>query len=533
MNLSKALSRHIKWFLPISLLLVNAACQVSETDNDLPEVEVEPQHSVFNIELAKPPARLISEKPTLLLTDEMATIDVWDRIRAGLALQNEYEHEAVERELQWYINNQSYFDRIASRAAPFLFWIVEQVENRELPLELALVPIVESAYNPQAYSSEHAVGLWQFIRATAASFGLQNDWWYDGRRDPIASTHAALDYFENLHGRFNDDWLLAMAAYNTGEGNVSRAIRRNARAGKSREFWELRLANETKGHVPRILAIAKLIENADEYGVILPTIPNEPYLEIVELDFQLDLERAATTASVDPALLRALNPGYLRWATHPDGPHSLVVPRRLSLAFIDAVATIPDDQRVTWDRYEIQPGDSLSKIARKYGTQVDILQQVNELRNARIIAGRSLLIPRSGTAGIPQLPAVALGSQTREQITPTNYRVRQGDNLWSIARRYDIRSADIATWNGIALDALLHPGQILALKAIDDVASTDSTTNHGVVNYRIKSGDSLDKIASQFGVSVNELANWNKINPLALIHPGQELRIFPKDSTLN
>lgn len=387
--------------------------------------------------------------------------DVWDVIRNGLELQEYYYHADVTEQLQNYINNQSYFDLTVERARPFLNFIVTELEARELPLELALLPFVESGFNPNASSGENAVGLWQFMGATAASFGLQRDWWYDARRDPHASTIAALDYLEELLQQFDQDWLLALAAYNAGDGNVRRAIRRSTSVSGESPFWSLTLPRETRLHVPRVLALARLVNDSRNYGITLAPIAVEEPLSRVQVGTQIDLAQAAKLANMDYAALREFNPGYLQWATHPDQPQYLLLPHAEAISLESALAGLSPDQLLTWDHYQIQAGDTLAAIAKRYSTRVDVLQRTNNLRGSRIIAGRSLLIPRNPNT--ESIAAPYLRNEPQPTSIPSSYRIRSGDNLWSIARRFNLRSADIAIWNGLDLNAVLHPGQIIRI----------------------------------------------------------------------
>ncbi|MEQ8954379.1 MAG: transglycosylase SLT domain-containing protein [Gammaproteobacteria bacterium] len=387
--------------------------------------------------------------------------DLWQRIRSGFRLQRYYFHPQVLEQIHNYDHNQTYFDLVSERARPFLFAIVEEIEQRDLPLELALLPIVESTFDANAYSAEHAVGLWQFVGATADSFGLQRDWWYDGRRDPVASTRAALAYLQLLYEQFDQDWLLALAAYNTGDGNVRRAIRRSD-SGQS-SYWDLALPRETQFHVPRLLALAAVISDQQQFGLVLPLLPNEAVTATAQLDVQLDLATAARLIDMEPAQLHSLNPGYLQWATHPDAPQSLLVPKESAAALVNLAQTLPAEQRVSWDSYVIEAGDTLSGIARKLNSRVDILKTVNSISGSRIIAGDILLVPRVDSAS--QLSQLVLPGRVAVQVEaiPAQYRVRRGDNLWSIARRFDLHSADIARHNNIELQGLLRPGQTLDL----------------------------------------------------------------------
>ncbi len=458
-------------------------------------------------------------------------VDMWERIRQGLQLSAHYDHETVRGTLDDYAGNQRFFDLVSERAAPFLYLIVERLEAEELPLELALLPVIESTYNPNAYSAEHAVGLWQFLSSTGRSFGLQQDWWYDGRRDPIASTDAAITYLKRLHGQFEGDWLLALAAYNTGSPNMRRAIQRSGSSlDEGVQFWDLPLARETQAHVPKLLAIARIIQDPAAHGVELPVIANEQQVSKVEIGAQIDLRQAAELAGIDYDELRWLNSGFRQWATHPDSPQSLYVPLASAEQLSRAVAEIPADQLLTWDRYEIQSGDTLSGIASKLGTEVDVLRVVNRLSGNRIIAGRSLLIPRglnrdSSVRELAELaPEVALPASV-----PATYRVRSGDNLWSIARRFQLKSVDIAAHNGFAINDLLMPGQVLDLSFVDAtaLAETDSGLSNTATEYRVRRGDSMARIATRLGVPVDDLLRWNGFNGDEVIYPDQSIRIQP------
>ena len=392
-------------------------------------------------------------------------IDLWERLRLGFDLTADYEHPSVTQQLKRY-RQQSYFDLVTERAQPFLYEIIEKIEQRGLPLELALVPFVESAFNPNANSHQGAAGLWQFVSATGRSYGLEQSWWLDERRDPLESTRAALDYLEVLYAEFDEDWILALAAYNAGSGNVRRALRnkKNQLSENSRSrFWDLKLNGETRDHIPRILALALVIKSPEEYGIQLVSIPNEKYLYPVSLTNQIDLSLAARLAELDLESLKRLNPHYKQWATPPDDTRTLYLPDREGKRLASALLTLDSSQLVTFDRYSIKTGDTLSSIARRLGTKVDVLQRANGLKGSRIIAGDSLLVPR-GEISESQFEAIGQNIEEAQIPLPTSYTVRRGDNLWSIARRYNIRSADIIQMNDLSEAALLHPGQQLVLR---------------------------------------------------------------------
>lgn len=464
--------------------------------------------------------------------------NLWERLAQGFQLQESYEHPAVKAFIQRYSNNQRLFDLVAQRASPFLFDIVNEVDRRELPLELALLPIVESTFDPNAYSQEHAVGLWQILGSTASSLGLQQDWWYDGRRDPISSTHAALDYLESLHKQFSENWLVALGAYNTGDGNVRRAIRRSGQSMSALNFWDLPLAPETRSHVPKLLALAAVISNIQSTDLELPPMPNHAQVVSVEINSQIDFSHAATLAGIDDEELKRLNPGYLQWATHPDTPQSLIIPVTKAALFETNLAQADRTNFVTWDRIEIKAGDTLGQLARNLGTRVDILQQVNNIKGSRIVAGESLLIPRNldsleTLSSVPNKPA---SSTPLLRTIPASYTVRRGDNLWSIARKFKLRSTEIASYNGFELNSILRPGQSIDLSYAASTGNnvvSDTASNHPLSTHLVKQGDSIAKIAKLSGRRTEDLLDWNSLKNGELIFPGQQIRLTPPDSGTN
>ncbi len=470
-------------------------------------------------------------------TLELPPADIWQRMNQGFSFALEQDNERVLEALSWYIDNPEYMQQVAERAQPFLYLIVDRIEERGLPTELALLPIVESAYNPNAVSRQNAVGLWQFMASTATGMGLNADWWYDGRRDPLASTEAALDYLESLYNLFDNDWLLALAAYNMGQGNLQRAIRRNQDNGEPTDFWSLQLPTETQRHVPRILALAHLFADADKHGLELDPIPNEPYLAVIDAGSQIDLTLVANISGLEPEVIYRLNPGYRQWATHPDGPHTIVLPVTHAEQLSNGLASLNDQQRVTWDRYVIQPGDTLSGIASRYRTRVAILQSVNNLSGSRIVAGNSLLIPRAYSAtdplDVPDAPIYPSGTQS-DMMTAATYQVRSGDSLWRIANRHRMSVAELAEWNNLSTDDVLRPGQTLRLQptavAMQGASESVNATRADTVEYQVRPGDSLSRIARDHDVAIEDIESWNGIGRNELIHPGQQLILHVSES---
>lgn len=468
--------------------------------------------------------------------------DLWHRARSRFVLNLE-ERPRLSRETQWYQRNQQYMDRVADRARRYLHHIVTEVERRNLPGELAMLPVVESAYQPFAYSPARASGIWQFIPSTARLYGLRYSWWYDGRRDVVESTRAALDYLEKLHAEFSGDWLLALAAYNSGEGNVRKAIRRNRRAGKPVDFWSLPLPRETRSYVPRLLAISAIVANPERYGVTLKPIPDDPYFAATPLDGQIDLALAAEMAEVSLEELYLLNPGFSRWATDPDGPHQLLLPVSAVAQFQQRLAELPADQRIRWHRHLIKRGDTLGTIAHKYRTSVSALKQANNLRGTTIRKGRSLMVPMASRSLADYRLSADMRRSMRRRIPGSGnkiiYRVRRGDSLWLIARRFGVSVNKLARWNGLSKRGVLRPGKRLviwrgtaAVKAAKakatKVASLESAPVPAVASVHVvRPGDNLWTIARRYRLSARSLAEWNRIDGDALLQPGQTLTLAP------
>lgn len=448
-------------------------------------------------------------------------VDIWDRLRRNFELPRRIDHPRVRDYIAYYSRNEGYMARVTERSRRYIFHIAEQLEEANLPMELALLPIVESAYDPFAYSHASASGMWQFIPATGRSFGLHQNWWYDGRRDVAASTNAAVRYFTYLNKKFDGDWELSLAAYNAGEGTVRRARERNARRGKGTSYWDLPLPRETQRYVPQLLALAEVISRPDHYRVPLHDVANEPYYTTVDVGSQIDLAQAAELADIEIEELQLLNPGFSRWATDPNGKHELLIPVSKRETFVTALASIPEEQRVSWERYKIARGDSLSTIARRYETSVEAIRQANKLRGNRIRAGKTLLIPRASGANGQYAYAVdqRVGrSGSSSQGRKTSYTVRPGDTLWGIARTLGVSVRQLASWNSMATGETLRPGRSLVA-----YSNGGNSSDKRKVSYRVRNGDSLWKIARKLGVSVRQLASWNNMSTGETLRPGQNL----------
>ena len=462
------------------------------------------------------------------------THDLWDRLRKGFRLEGQ-DHRLVRPYIDWYASHQAYLDRVVERARPFLYEIVEEIEARGMPLEIALLPIVESAFQPFAYSPGRAAGIWQFIPATGKRYGLKQNWWYDGRRDVPKATRAALDYLQRLHKRFDGDWLLALASYNTGEGRVARAVKKNRRKGKPTDFWSLDLPDETQGYVPKLLAISAIVQKPQALGVQLASIPDEPYLEHVDIGGQIDLALAAELAGLPIETMYRLNPAFNRWATDPRGPHILSLPRDKAQPFREALARVDKKNRVRWERHRIREGETLGHIARKYQTSVALLQEVNNIHDKWIRAGQSIIIPvatKNLKHYLSEDRRRAALQNTKRSGYKITHTVKRGDTFWDISRKYKVKVSQLARWNGMSPKDALKPGQRLVvwsksrnLASRQFVAMPRSVTRQQV-HYRVRKGDSLARIAQKFSVTVRKLRRWNSLKKGKYLQPGQRLTLY-------
>lgn len=478
------------------------------------------------------PAPLIAPPPDVPVTVAGITpekyADLFDRIRSGYQLPD-VESAAIDREFRWYANNPEYLDRVFSRAGPYLYHIVGEIEARQMPLELALLPVVESAFEPYAYSRARASGLWQFIPPTGSRFGLKQDWWYDGRRDVIESTRAALDYLQFLHDEFGD-WLLAVAAYNCGEANVARAIRASTAAGHDTDFFSIRsrLPKETRAYVPKLLAMARLFLSPEDFGIEFSTLPNEPYFVSVDTLGQIDMKLAADLAGISYDELYTLNPAFHRWATDPSGPHRLLVPADTADLFRESVQQLTPDERMRVAHHRVQSGDTVAGIAREYHTQTHVIRELNDLRpNDRLAIGDDLRVP-SGVTELPakvQLAALRVDRGVRGGV----HVVRRGDTLSAIARRNRIDVRTLAALNHMGVNDTIRAGQRLVVSK--SAASRASGSRGGSASgsaggsYTVRSGDTLWAIARRFGITVSQIVAWNGLSTQETIRPGQKLTV--------
>ncbi|MBL4712754.1 MAG: LysM peptidoglycan-binding domain-containing protein [Gammaproteobacteria bacterium] len=459
--------------------------------------------------------------------------NIWPRIQTGFKIPVDIKHKALQNELAWFAKNKHYMQRVLQRADPFLFYILEQTEKRNLPTELVLLPIVESAYQPFAYSHGRAAGIWQFIPATGRLYGLKQNWWYDGRRDIYASTQAALNYLENLNTLFKGDWMLALAAYNSGSGTVQRAIKRNKQLNRPTDFWHLKLPKETRAYVPKLLALKELIANPEKYAINLRDIADSPGFKQVKTTAQIDLALAAELANIDLKTLYNYNPGFNRWATDPDGPHSLILPVNAAATFEKNYALLPADKHIQWTRHKIKAGETLGHIAIKYNTSVTHLKTVNSISDNNIRQGKYLIIPVASKNKSSYALSATQRLKSTQNIkrgrgkTRINHVVQNGESFWEIAKKYKVKMHSLAKWNGMAIKDTLKKGQKLVVwtKTTSSASTHNPNSTIKSIHYTVRNGDSLSRIASKYRVNVKDLHRWNTLNN-KYIQPGQRLKLY-------
>ncbi len=473
-------------WLVLSTSLLLGACASVSTENKSPSTRAQ-QPSQSDLIVSTPPAASLA-RPTLrartapvyaeTLSDipsatsslpSVVTLtapsDLWDRIRRGLSMPD-LENDLVREREQWYASRPDYIQRMTERSGRYLFHIVEEIERRNMPMELALLPFIESAFNPQAVSSASAAGMWQFMPATGESFDLKQNIFRDDRRDVLASTRAALDYLQQLHGRFGD-WHLALAAYNWGQGNVSRAITRNQREGLPTAYTDLNMPMETRMYVPKLQAVKNIIANPQAFRTRLPLIGNHPFFETVTLERDMDVAVIARLAEINENDFRALNPSLKQPVVMAAGTPTILLPWDNATLFESKLKTY-SGILATWTAWVVPGTMSAAQAAQRVGMSESELRSVNNIPPRMLVrAGSSLLVPRSATVSRDVSLQVAdngfLNLQPEVILKRQTVRARKGENVTLLAKRYGLSAATVADWNKLSVNAALKPGQGITL----------------------------------------------------------------------
>ena len=421
------------------------------------------------------------------------------------------------------------------RSGKYLPLFRQIFEKEGLPKDLAYIPLIESSFKPLAYSRARAKGIWQFIVGTALKYGLRIDWWIDERADPEKSCLAAARYLKDLYNMFGD-WYLAMAAYNAGENRVLRAVR----SLKTKDFWKIAstryLKRETRNYIPAILAAIHIAKNPELYG--FSTEREEPILYTkAPIPSCTDLQLIADCAQTSLQTILELNPDLRRLTTPPDHPHyQIKLPAGSDEVFLANYSQVPPDERVSWLRHQVRSGETLSQIARRYRTTVSAICQANNIRNSHFIRKGSLIVIPKGNTKYEYASVVKDLQSNKKTPTPyqkgqrITYKVRRGDTIYRIALRYGTTVESLMSWNGLSPNDKIYPGQKLSLW-VGTKIDVDNKTPVGsgasaVITYRVKQGDTLYRIASDFRTTVKDICQWNSLSPRDTIYPGDELTIY-------
>lgn len=442
-----------------------------------------------------------------------AAPNTWDVLRQQFALNHEVTQPEVQSQLRWLIAHPSYLQKLA-QSEPYMYHIITELKKRHMPGEIALIPMIESSYDPFAYSGAGAAGLWQLMPGTGTDLGLKQDWWFDGRRSIRPATDAALNYLVYLNKFFNGNWILAFAAYDSGEGTMARIIKNSGQTTKI-HFWSLPVPNETKAYIPRLLALAEIIQNPGRYKVKLPDIPHAPYFEEVNIGTQIDLNHAAKLAGISYHDLIKLNPGYNRWATAPYRPYKLLIPASRVENFNRNLANFPEDQRVSWTRHQVSAGDNLNLIAQRYHTTINLIKELNQLKTNDIEKGQYVIIPSSKNTAVAAKVSVPV---KRPHFTALKqykiiHIVQKNESYAHIEKKYNISTKQIRSWNKLKTSKPLQRGQQLVIWRRSGASGT----------YVVKSGDNLGQIAKRTHTRIATLIQLNPTLRKQLIHPGQQI----------
>ncbi len=445
--------------------------------------------------------------------------NVWEVLRRQFVLNHEVTQPEVINQIHWIAAHPSYLQKLALKSEPYIYHIVTEIRKRKLPGELALIPMIESSYDPFAYSGMGAAGLWQLMPGTGTDLGLKQDWWYDGRRSIGPSTNAALNYLAYLNNFFNGDWLLSFAAYDSGEGTMSRIIKNSGIKNKTPSFWSLKVPQETKAYIPRLLALAEIIQNPERYKIQLPDIPHAPYFEEVNIGSQIDLNHAAKLAGISYKDLIKLNPGFNRWATAPYHPFKLLIPANKVESFSRNLANVPEDKRVSWTRHQVSAGDNLAIIAQQYHTTVNLIKELNQLKTNSIKKGQFILIPSSKNTTILTTNKAIEPIKTQHFIATQQYKVlhivQTNESFKDLEKKYTVTIKDIRKWNNLNDNSPIKIGQQLIIWKLSKPTGI----------YTVKSGDTLSIIAINHNTNTSSLIQLNPGINNKPLHPGQKITL--------
>ena len=436
--------------------------------------------------------------------------DVWDFIKQNNTSQNtNILNDQVLAYMNMHLKDLDKFDEYLNDSYYFLYFVIQELEKNNLPLELAILPYIESNYDPFSISSSGAVGIWQFMPRTGRLYQLDKSWWNEDRHDPFRSTEAAVKYLKYLYQRFDQNIYLTLAAYNAGPSLLDRRINQNKRRGMDTDFWSLNVPVQTKNYVPKYIALRELILNSDNYGIKLPQIPYEPVVKKISIPGQVEVLTLSEYLDIKPELLYKLNAGYTKWASAPEDESVFYIPSEKYILFENEDNPFKNSNQINWISHIVQSGDSLWSLASKYDTEVKIIKKINYLNNDLLSINDTLLIPLSK-------------SKSNNFIPYEMYIVSEGDTLWSIAKEYNIEIRDLSRMNSIDENSYLQLGQQLSIGNKNIHRNMESKKR--TILYSVKQGDNLFKISELFDVSIRSIEEINNFKNTTLM-PGQIIKV--------
>ena len=478
-------------FLLLFVLLVASGCElpsIIQADQYLDPIPIEPSPSIPKYE------------------------NVWDRIKDTSSLDADNLDEKTLEYVNQYLSNPAQLDILLEKGRYFIYFVLEELERYKLPPELALLPYIESNYDPFSISASGAMGIWQFMPATARIYGLKDTWWYEQRHDPLVSSKAAIRYLAYLHNRFNKKITYTLAAYNGGPTLLEKRIKLNKKAGELTDIKNLKLPTQTQEYVPKFKAILAIVLNSEQYEIKLPDFPNKPVLGKIELNGQVEILAFSEFAGLKPEFVYKLNAGYTKWASPPGDKTIFNIPIELEEVLNLKKENFIQTNQINWVTHRVSKGDSLWKIAEEFDTEVNVLKKVNYLSSNVLSLNQELLIPLSNDQNQTFIPYQA-------------HIISEGDTLWNLGIQYNISPAEIAKTNGLKMSSPLRIGSELNIGNKNIYRTINSKKR--TILYSVKQGDSLYRIADIFNIEISDI---KKINELSTneIKPGQVLKIIIK-----
>jgi membrane-bound lytic murein transglycosylase D len=455
---------------------------------------------------------LVFEEQVLqeIIEEEIVPNNIWEYMAANSLTNDNY---VINEQTLLFMNNHikdiDKFNEYLNKSYYFIYYVVQELEAADLPIELALIPFIESNYDPFSISPSGAVGLWQFMPKTGRLFNLEKSWWNEDRHDPFRSTHAAIGYFKYLFERFDNDIYLALAAYNAGPTYLDKQIRKNKRRGLETDFWSLNLSRQVTNYIPKYIAIREVIFNAEQYGILLPQIPLESVVKKVEIPGQVEILTLSDYLNIKPELIYKLNAGYTKWASAPKDKSIFYIPIEKGEMLDIPESPFENVNQINWISHIVVSGDSLWKLAAKYDTEVNIIKEINYIDKDLLSLNDVLLIPLSKT-------------ENNNFIPFEMHIVSEGDTLWNIAKKYRLDINDLLRMNSLSKSSFLQLGQQLTIGNKNIHRNIESKKR--TILYSVKQGDNLYKISDLFDVSVSSIKEINNFSSSDLM-PGQIIKI--------